>query len=110
MEGAVIFDVKEEGERERATWRSLIRRRQPFSFCRFPPFLLFCCLRFVILVSVLSFSSVSLFVVSYFSFVVFLLSLIRERRGALLFALNVESAAKVIAADSSHLIVLGLKY
>ena len=39
-------------------------------------------------------------------FIVFLLSLIRERRGTLLFALNEESAVKVIAADSSHLTVL----
>ena len=35
----VIFDIKEEGER--ATWRSLIRRRQPFSFCRLLPILSF---------------------------------------------------------------------
>ena len=34
-------------------------------------------------------------------FVVFALSQIRERRGALLFALNEESMAKVIAANSS---------
>ena len=49
MDGTVIFDVKEEGERERTTWRSLIRRRQPFSFCRFRPILSFCCLCFVVL-------------------------------------------------------------
>ena len=45
------------------------------------------------------------FVVSSLDFVVFLLSLIRERRGALLFALNEESAAKVIATDSYQLTV-----
>ena len=87
MGGAVIFDVKEEGER--ATWRSLIHCKHPFHrlaliFCRFP--LAFC--HFFI-----------------YLFVVFLLSLIRERRGALLFALNEESAAKVIAADSSLLTI-----
>ena len=42
--------------------------------------------------------------------VVFLLSLIREQRGAVLFALNEESAAKVIGVDSSHLTVFALKY
>ena len=45
----------------------------------------------------------------YLHFVVFSLSLIRERRGALLLALNEESAAKVIAADSSRQIVLPIK-
>ena len=97
-------------------------------FLSFSSHLSFCCLRFVVLLFpschlalfllfvVLSnrsfFYSVILlfsFVVSYFSFVVFLLSLIRERRGALLFALNEESATKVIAADSSHLTIFGLK-
>ena len=61
-----------------------------------------------------SFSSFSTFVLSFFLhafchffffFVVLPLSLIRERRGALLFALNEESAAKVITADSSRLTV-----
>ena len=45
----------------------------------------------------------------YLHFVVFSLSLIRERRGALLLALNEESAAKVIAADSSRRIVFPIK-
>ena len=46
--------------------------------------------------------------ISYCCFVMFSLSScikgkIRERRGALLFALKEESVAKVITADSSHL-------
>ena len=77
--GALLFVRRKEicGE--------LIRRRSQENF-----FLLSFCL---ILVFV--------FVVSSFDFVIFLLSLIRERRGALLFALNEESTAKVIAAYSS---------
>ena len=45
----------------------------------------------------------------YFRFVVSSLSLIRERRGALLLALNEESAAKVIATDSSRQNVFPIK-
>ena len=55
-------------------------------------------------------SGILCFVVSSFDFVVFLLSLIRERRGALLITLNEESRAKVIAADFSQLTVFELKY
>ena len=50
-------------------------------------------------------SGILCFVVSSFNFFVFLLSLIKERRGALLFALNEESTTKVIAVDSSQLTV-----
>ena len=60
---------------------------------------------FVVLYRILSFFLLFChFLISHF--VIFLLSLIRERRGALLFDLNEECAAKVIAADSSHLTVL----
>ena len=161
VDGAVIFDAKEEGER--ATWRSLIRRGQPISFCRFHLLLLFCftfissfcyffssfcCFAFVVLpipfcrfvesnliLNYILFHhyGIRCFVVScrdfvvlyyrflflrsasffcrfvYLHFVVFSLSLIRERRDALLLALNEESAAKVIAADSSRRIVLPIK-
>ena len=107
-------------------WCSLIRPRQPFFFLSFSSILSFSRLHFVVLVSVLSLSSVCpfchflnrslyfilfhrsgilFFVVSSFAFVVFLLNLIRERRGALIFALNEESATKVIAADSSLLTI-----
>ena len=61
----------------------------PF-FCFVLSFLfLFCCFHFCFVIFVFLF------------FVVFPLIQIRERRGALLFALNEESAAKVIAANSS---------
>ena len=79
----------------------------------------FCYFRFI----VLSYSSFHRFILpflfhrlasfscrfAYLHFVVFSLSLIRERRGALLLALNEESAAKVIAADSSRRIVFPIK-
>ena len=129
MEGAVIFDVKEEGERERERRGALsFDAHNPSLFVVFDPFCRFavcvlsfsfpsCRLALFLLFVVFSnwsfFYSIVLlffFVVSYFSFVVFLLSLIRERHGALLFALNEESAAKVTAAYSSHLTVFVLKY
>ena len=80
-----------------------------FSFpsCRLAQFLLFFVLSNRSLYFILFHrSGIFCFVISSFAFVVFLLSLIREQRGALLFALNEESAAKVIAADSSQLTVL----
>ena len=93
MDGAVIVDAKEEGERGACfVALALLRRFVLFLFRRFV--VLF--LRFV----VLFYSSFFRFV--YLHFVVFSLSLIRERRGALLLALDEESTAKVIAADSSE--------
>ena len=79
-----------------------------FSFpsCRLALFLLFVVLLNRSLYFILfHHSGILCFVVSSFASVVFLLSLIRERRGTLLFAPNEESAAKVIAADSSQLMV-----
>ena len=135
MDGAVIVDAKEEGERERHGTLSfvagnpscfvifilfcrlvLLRRFVFFLFCSFRRFVTF----------VLSFCLILVFVVLYYHFlfrrlasfscrfvclhfVVFSLSLIRERRGALLLALNEESAAEVIAADSSRRIVFPIK-
>ena len=66
-------------------------------FCRLAllrRFVLFLFRRFV----VLFYSSFCHFV--YLHFVIFSLSLIRERRGALLLALDEESAVKVITVDS----------
>ena len=99
----VIFDGNEEWESGVALSHSLIKenlrrinRRRLFSFSSFSAFLS-------------SFFHLC-FVVSSVFFVVFHLSLIRERRGALLFALNEESVVKVIAANSSRLTVFRLKY
>ena len=88
--GALLFLQRKEicGE--------LIRRRSQENL-----FLLSFCLILVLVFFPFAFCRFHLrFVVSSFDIVVFLLSLIRERRGALLFALNEESEVKVIAADS----------
>ena len=97
--GALLFVQRKEicGE--------LIRRRSQENF-----FLLSFCL-ILIFVFFLPFAFCRFrlcFVVSPFDFVIFLLSLIRERCGALLFALNEESVAKVIAVDSYQLRVFYL--
>ena len=84
-----------------------------FAFCRSRfrlvvlPFLIchFVESKFILYYNLFHRYSILCFVVSSLDFVVFLLSLIRERRGAHLFALNEESAAKVIAADSHQLTV-----
>ena len=58
MEGAVIFDVKEEGEREREREQHVALSFDVDNPSRFVTFDLFCRLRFVVLVSVLSFTSI----------------------------------------------------
>ena len=78
------------------------------SFCL--KFVVFC--RFILPFFISSFSTflLSFFLPTFYRFfLIFSLSLIRERCGALLLVLNEESAAKVIAADSSRRIVLLIK-
>ena len=89
------------------------------SFCLkfvvFHRFVLFLFCRFILSFFISLFSAFLLsfclptFCRFFLFFVVFSLRLIRERRGALLLALNEESAAKVIAANSSRRIVLLIK-